>query len=128
LFSPDRFTVRVQLPIILDESRPLPDFVVLNGPPRENLRNPSTAMLIIAVSDTTLEYDQVDKGELYAKNGIPEYWIVNLSARCLEVRRRPESLEQKGAHYSEIKIYADDQSLAPLGAADCIVAVADLLP
>ncbi|HET6246932.1 MAG TPA: Uma2 family endonuclease [Tepidisphaeraceae bacterium] len=126
-FPPDRFTVRVQLPMALGESRPLPDFVILNGPPAQNFRNPATAMLVIEVSDTTLDYDQVDKGELYAMHGLPEYWIVNLGARCLEVRRKPQGVGHAGARYDQITIHAEGETAAPLGAADCKIAVGGLL-
>jgi len=41
------------------------------------------------VADSTLEFDRTIKRDLYADAGIPEYWIVNLSDRCLEVFRSP---------------------------------------
>lgn len=127
-FSPDRYTLRFQLPMRLGESRPLPDFVILGSPPKQNLRIPVTAMLVIEVSDTTLEFDQVEKAELYAKHGLPEYWILDVNARCLEVRRRPEGIGQDGAKYGELTMYVANQAIAPLSAAESLVAIADLLP
>lgn len=34
--------------------------------------------LLIEVSDSTLRYDLEDKARLYAKHGIPEYWVFDL--------------------------------------------------
>jgi Uma2 family endonuclease len=43
--------------------------------------------LLIEVADTTLAYDRSRKLKLYAKEGIVEYWIVNVSKKCIEVYR-----------------------------------------
>ncbi len=46
-------------------------------------------LLVVEVADTSLERDRHAKQGLYAKSGIPEYWIVDLIGRCLEVYRDP---------------------------------------
>jgi Uma2 family endonuclease len=48
-------------------------------------------MLLIEVSDTTLRYDQRVKVPLYARNGIPEVWVVDLGGRAIYVYREPTS-------------------------------------
>src|SRR4051812_42541650 len=57
VFPPDRATMRVQLPLKLGDSRPFPDLAIVAGRPQEVIEHPSTAMLIIEVSDTTLDFD-----------------------------------------------------------------------
>jgi len=128
LFSPDKFTVRVQLPLRLGESRPLPDFAVVLGSPVENEQHPTSALLIIEISDTTLEYDQTDKAQLYAAHGIPDYWIADLNARRIEVRRKPVVAENGEAGYSEFFTVSQDQTLSPLADPDLWIRVKALVP
>ena len=54
---------------------------------------PSAAdvLLIVEVSDSTLEYDRGEKLRLYARHNIPEYWIVDLQMKRLEVYREPHT-------------------------------------
>jgi Uma2 family endonuclease len=82
-----------QIPISLEESdsQPEPDFVVvkLEDFHDRKIRASETA-LVIEVSDSTLEDDRGIKQKLYARNGVREYWIVNLKAKQLEVYRDPQ--------------------------------------
>ena len=87
-----RAIVDVQNPVLLADSMPEPDVVLLA--PRADFYaavrpGPADALLVIEVADTSLEYDREVKRPLYAENGIVEYWIVNLEDDCLEVHRQP---------------------------------------
>lgn len=66
------FYVRVQLPLDLGLiSEPHPDLAVVTGSPRDYLiDHPKTALLVVEVSDTTIEEDTHDKASLYASGGI----------------------------------------------------------
>ena len=71
-------TLRVQLPFDIGEfSTPEPDFAVVE-PIRYTKAHPDRAFLIIEVADSSLKIDRDEKLELYARAGVPEYWIVNL--------------------------------------------------
>ncbi|MEO0325458.1 MAG: Uma2 family endonuclease [Myxococcota bacterium] len=86
----DRAFVRVQLPLAgPDESEPEPDLAVV---PRELGfdDHPSQASLIIEVARTSQDYDRDTKGPLYAEMGVAEYWLVDVAARAVEVRRDPK--------------------------------------
>ena len=48
-------------------------------------------LLVVEVADTTLDYDVRVKGPLYARHGVPEYWILDLPARSLRRFRKPGS-------------------------------------
>lgn len=72
------------------------------------------------MSDSTLAEDRGRKARLCAKHGIPEYWIVNVPGRTLEVRRKP-----RAEGYAETRVYAEGESIPVGGGA---VAVADVLP
>jgi Uma2 family endonuclease len=118
----------LQFPAI--DSEPEPDLSILRGPLEDHLdrqnprRKPSTALLVIEVSDTTLVEDRGRKKQIYAKAGIEDYWIVNLVDSVLEVHRSPE-----GSSYSSVRVLRPGESIAPLAAPrNRKIRVADLLP
>src|SRR6185295_11529026 len=85
------FFTRSQMPLDLgDLSEPEPDLAVITGTPRDYTdAHPKTAVLIVEVSESSLDYDRVEKASLYAQAGISDYWVLNLLDRHLEVRRDP---------------------------------------
>jgi Uma2 family endonuclease len=117
------FSIRQQLPIaISQDSEPEPDLAVVMGNPLDYWHaHPATALLLVEVSDTTLEHDRRRKGSLYARVDIQDYWIVNLIDRCVEVYREPH----KGSYRSCQRFFAGDR-LAPLAAPEAMISVADI--
>jgi Uma2 family endonuclease len=89
----DQVIVGVQDPIQLeDNSEPQPDLVLLK--PRSDFyanKHPQAKdiLLLIEVSDSSLEYDRTVKIPLYAENQISEVWLVDLNESCLEIYRKP---------------------------------------
>jgi Uma2 family endonuclease len=88
----DLVIVSIQNPVRLDDSEPEPDVSLLR--PREDeyaSGKPRAAdvLLLIEVSDSSLDYDRDVKKPLYAESGITESWIVYLVDECLEVYRNP---------------------------------------
>jgi Uma2 family endonuclease len=88
-----RAAVRVQNPVVLDdESEPQPDLTVVRRPwrghPHEHPR-PEDILLLIEVADSSLDTDRGAKLELYARAGIREFWIVDLTTNCVLVHRQP---------------------------------------
>ncbi len=88
----DQGIVSVGNPVRLTRySEPQPDFSVLK--PRDGYRTmlprPEDTMLAVEVANTSLDYDRKVKLALYARSGIPEVWIVNLTAGEVEVYRSP---------------------------------------
>jgi len=68
----------------LEYSEPQPDLAVV--PLGEyDTDHPHTAHLIIEVAENSLALDRGKKLRLYATCAIPEYWVVNLPERCIEV-------------------------------------------
>jgi Uma2 family endonuclease len=120
--------MRCQLPFRpADGSEPEPDIAVIAGDdPRASKEHPSSAVLIVEISETTLEHDRW-KARLYAASGVPEYWILNLVARNLEVYRNPEMGEGGVARYASSKILTERDRLSPL-TANLEISVAELLP
>jgi Uma2 family endonuclease len=88
-----RAGVRVQNPIVLDDAtEPQPDIVLVRRPwrgyPTAHPR-PGDIFLVIEVADTSRETDLGAKLELYARAGIPEFWIVDLTTDGVLVGRNP---------------------------------------
>jgi Uma2 family endonuclease len=119
--------VRQQLPIVLNgRSEPEPDLVVAVGTEDDYLLEhprPANVPLLVEVSDTTLRLDRGRKRRAYARAGIPEYWILNLRDRQLEVYRDPS-----GSHYQNTTIMGQPESVTPRAVPLSSIRVADLLP
>lgn len=71
-----------------DASRPEPDLMVIQGPFR-GVATPENVRIVIEVSDTSYRLDATDKYLAYAEAGIPEYWVVDVNRRLVEVHRDP---------------------------------------
>jgi Uma2 family endonuclease len=137
VFPEPNFWVRPQLPIDLEDgsSDPEPDLSVVPGTPDDFLAHPSTALLAVEVSDSSLSLDR-KKAAYYAAAGIPEYWIVNLHERVLEVYRTPwtnpstrwEADAAPDARYEDRQVLQLTDSVIPVTASNAAVAVADLFP
>src|SRR5262244_816416 len=94
--------VRIQDPIVLNNlSEPEPDVAVCHPDPDRYLQAHPRAdqiFLVIEVADTSLAYDRTRKARAYAASEIPEYWIVNLPDRRIEILTAPEPAAQHYQH------------------------------
>jgi Uma2 family endonuclease len=122
--------VRVQLPLVVRaDGDPMPDVAVVAGSPRDFAQShPTTAALVVEVSDTTLAVDSTEKAEDYAAAGVPEYWIVDLNGRRLHVLRDPAPHPAGGHSYRTQVTLGPGDAVSPLAVPAASVAVADLLP
>jgi Uma2 family endonuclease len=123
--------LRVDDPLTLGDQEPVPDVAVVPGSPEDYRQaHPSSALLVIEVADTSLEYDRTVKASLYASAGIPEYWVVNLVERRLEVYREPTSPAPEApfnALYRSLRIYHLEETVSPLFAPEVSVKVGELI-
>ncbi|WP_161542414.1 Uma2 family endonuclease [Rhodothermus marinus] len=124
IFGPG-YVVRVQGPLALGPySEPEPDVAVVEGTIDDYVEaHPSTAVLVVEVADASLQFDRTRKAALYARAGIPEYWIVNLLDGVLEVHRRPE-----GDAYQQRMVLAPHEQIVPLARPGASLEVARLFP
>ena len=85
--------VRVQNPVVLNEgSEPPPDIAVVRRPWRGypgQHPGPDDIFLLIEVAESSLAFDQGAKRILYARAGIREFWLVDLTADVVHIHRRP---------------------------------------
>ena len=103
---------------------PEPDAVVVSGEIRDYMQaHPSQAILVMEVSDSTLAFDRGPNLRLYARNGVPEYWIINLGDSCVEVYTDPS-----GELYRSKSTCVAPDKVAPQARPEAAIDVADLLP
>jgi Uma2 family endonuclease len=121
---PDHY-VRIQSPLALGEvSAPEPDLAVVPGTIEDYYdSHPTTAVLVIEVADESLSHDRKRKAPLYARHEIPEFWLVNLKTRSLEVFRAPV----EGDYQNRTVLRAGD-SVSPLVRPEVSILVAELFP
>ena len=86
-----RYVVSIQNPVILgDRNEPQPDLMLLRpGSYMNALPTATDVLLIVEVSDTTLDYDRDVKLNLYARHNIPEVWLLDVFRNELLVHREP---------------------------------------
>lgn len=109
-----------------NNSEPEPDFVISVKKEKDQKSRhpkPDEVHLIIEVAHSTIQYDRKVKGPIYAEAGIPEYWIINLKTRKIEVHLSPDQEENT---YQTILSYTDGETFDSPFAGTVIVA--DLLP
>jgi len=124
--------VRTEGPIGLDdESEPEPDVAVVPGAPDDYARaHPSRPALTVEVAESSLALDRQRKGSLYARAGLPDYWVLNLVDRVLEVYREPapDSAAPFGWRYGRSEVFEASARVTPLAAPGSSIPVSRLLP
>ena len=122
----DGYTVRPAHPLAADDrSEPEPDLLVVPGRPEDYLDRhpePSHAVLLVEVSKTSLGFDLGRKRRLYARAGVPEYWVVDLVNAAVHVH-----LDPAGDDYRAVSRHGREERLTPQRAASPID-VATILP
>jgi len=120
---PEEITILgVQDPIQLTErTEPQPDVVLLQ--PRADYYEtahpiPSEVLLLVEVSDSTVNFDRDVKVPNYARSGIQEVWLWDLEANCLEVYREPTA-----NGYTSIQKFERGEIVSPLAFPDFQVSV-----
>ena len=96
-------------------SEPEPDITILNRPAGQLGRNPGPGdiVLIVEVSDTTLDHDLGPKARLYARAGIQEYWVIDIKGRRIHQHRQP-----KTEGYASLRVVETGDALSPLARQD----------
>ena len=92
----ERVIIRVQQPFIVGGySVPEPDVAVVPGTEADyDTQHPTQALLIVEVAASSLPQDRLTKSRIYAAAHVPEYWVVNLRDRCVEVFRDPDAVNR----------------------------------
>lgn len=118
--------VREEKPILLNaEYEPQPDVAVVRGPKgryRARFPAPEDLILVVEVSDSTLDHDRNLKLPAYAAAGVAECWLVNLPEQRVEVYRDPSP-----TGYRTRRLYLSGETVEPLALSGATIAASDLL-
>jgi len=128
VFGEDR--VEVQAPVLAglsDQkySLPEPDVAVREGDdsdPQDRHPAGPELTLLLEVSDSSLRQDTVTKRGIYARSGVPEYWVLDVNGRRLLVHR---DVRVTDSRYGSLSIYGEDEAVT---IASQPILVSDLLP
>ncbi len=112
---PANYHLNLQEPITLDDGEPEPDLAIVRGQ-RLNFRDrhpaASDVVLVIEVSDATLDRDRTIKQRIYARARIAIYWILNLRDRQLEVYTQPINQAEAEPKYQQLQIFKETESVS----------------
>ena len=104
-----------------DDTYLVPDILVYPATTKvPDVRGPS-ALLVIEVADTSLDYDLNTKVGTYAAHGVREYWVINAKTLATRVHRRPSA-----SGYGDVTELAADTTLTPEAAPRLAVRLNDL--
>jgi Uma2 family endonuclease len=86
--------------------------------------------MVVEVALASLSLDRTRKCRTFARAGVPEYWIVNLVDRVLEVHREPSRLDDARRRwgYRSVQTLGPDAAVGPPAAPGARIPVADVLP
>lgn len=117
----------IQLPIVLtDFSVVQPDAAIVSGPIEKfetRFPNGLDTKLVIEVSEESLFLDAGQKMRFYAEAEVPEYWIVDLRNRQVQIHTEP-----RPDGYGVIHIVSEFHEVAPLAFPNSPIEVVKLLP
>jgi Uma2 family endonuclease len=85
-----RYKVSIDQPIRIEKfNEPQPDLVLFKSGVKNRHPVPKDIYLVIEVADTTLDYDSGVKLRAYEKGGIPEYWIIDVRKKAVNIYKFP---------------------------------------
>jgi Uma2 family endonuclease len=120
------FECRIQLPFdVPGETMPEPDALVCTVEQNLRIPHPNQALLVVEVSDSSLAGDR-EKALEYAAAGVPEYWIVDVSRRLVEVYRNPaaDATTPLGFQYGRPALLEANATIEPLAKPGAVIAIA----
>jgi len=129
--------IQTQQPVTIpDYDEPEPDGAIVIGKPEDYAgRNPGPADVtcVIEVSDSSLRIDRTTKLRVYADAGIPQYVIINLADRVIEVYSQPMTGRGRYAETTTLLPgtrveFLTDKSLGTSLKSRIVVAVKSILP
>ena len=126
---PKGYLVLTQCTVRMGGFMPDPDLIIYHGG-REMLHRQdhpaSKFALVLEISDSTLANDRGRKASQYAKYGIEDYWIANLTERVVEIHREPMR-DGAGGRYAKIDRFTADQQVSLLALPEKTFAAGELL-
>ena len=121
----ERAVIFSAAPITLPtDGEPEPDISILMSPEtRYDYRHPGPGDVywLIEVANSTLAYDLGEKARIYARDGIKEYWVIDVQGKQLWVHQNPSD-----DRYLTVK-QVRTGSISPLAMADISLQIEKLI-
>jgi Uma2 family endonuclease len=115
-----RYQVRVGAPLSIGDSEPEPDLVVIErGTPQPY--HPGTAALVIEVAVSSQRRDLRTKPAIYARAGVPRYWVVDVDGGRAVAHTDPADGSYRNAEIVT-ELAAASIGLAPIAVSDVLAA------
>jgi len=120
-------SIRIQMPFMAGAfSVPEPDVAVVPGCVSDYIdRHPAKALLVVEVAVSTAVQDRLTKAPIYARCGVPDYWIVNLRDERVECFSQPDPI---GRRYMRTERLSGKAALALAALPELHIVAADLFP
>lgn len=112
-------------PITLSDSEPEPDLAIVRLPESRYTNHHPTIediFWVIEIADSSIEKDLREKKYLYAKELIPEYWVIDINQQILTVFRQPQLNDYT------VKQEINQGEINPLAFPDIRVLIKNILP
>ncbi len=103
-------------------SAPLPDLFVVRAGEDGKYAQADQAVLVVEVSISTLKNDLTVKSRLYARGGIPEYWVVEPKTRKVTVHREPRA----DGTWASVTVLDGDAYVSPLFSSEIHIPLSEL--
>src|SRR5262245_55542686 len=124
---PGNLVLRVRSAITLSSSEPQPDLAIVDGPATRYTGGhprPGDVGLVIEVAEKSLVNDRDSKGRIYARAGLPMYWVINIVENIVEVYSRPGpggyQHRQNYGRGDMVPLVLGGQEIAKVSAADLL--------
>ena len=133
---PNEWCLWPENPILIDNfTAPLPDVSVVRGcsddyTGRDSVPKAGEVGLVVELAESSLRKNLTTTLQIYARAGLPVYWVVNLVARRVEVYSEPRVEESGVARYTSVAMFEGDQDV-PLvldGREIALIPASDLIP
>ena len=122
-----RAIVQVQSSITLDDqTMPEPDLAVLRERDdfyESNAPTPGDVLLLVEISDSSVDFDRNEKLLRYARAGIPEVWLAVLPEGVVEAHTEPTA-----EGYRVTRRFRTGDTLTPLHFPDIAIPVETVIP
>jgi Uma2 family endonuclease len=121
----DDVYVSVQSGVNIGKTQVAPDFAILRlreGKQPGQVPEPEDCGLLVEVADSTVGFDLKKKSRMYARAGIPEYWVLDLPRNRIIVHRRPQA-----SAYGDVVEYGENETFSSHVFAGRAIAAKDLL-
>jgi Uma2 family endonuclease len=130
--TPAGWGIRTQSSLELSDSQPEPDFAIVRGDDRDYMnRHPTSDDLgiVVEVANTSLLRDSKDKARIYARAGIPIYWIIDVTNGQIVTHFKPSGPTEAPA-YADVRTIRPPDSVPFVldGVTVATIPASDLLP